>query len=64
MSRPVPNNENQRKAVEILRDRGRSSQYVTEEQIQWAVAIVHKWDSDHPLLRYRERQNPVSKPSK
>ena len=51
--------------MNILRDRHtRHRMNYTDEQIQEAVAMVRKWDPDYPLLRYSERQNLVSKPSK
>jgi hypothetical protein len=56
--RPIPENNDQRKAVEILRDRNHPAKSVySETEIQWAVAIIQKWEPNHPLLRYRERQN-------
>ena len=65
MSRPVPQNQKLSNAVNILRDRHtRHRMNYTDEQIQEAVEMVRKWDPDYPLLRYSERKNLVSKPSK
>jgi hypothetical protein len=60
----VPTTANQRKAVDILRDRNHPAKYLfSDKQIQWAVEIVRQWEPNHPLLRYGERVNPVLKPS-
>ena len=63
--RPAPQTNDQRRAVDILRDRAFPSKSVySDKDIQWAVAIVQNWEPNHPLLRYHERGNAVSKPSK
>ena len=57
-------NKHEREALEILRSRMfRGSQYA-DQKIQEAVRVVREMETDHPLLRYHERGNAVSKPSK
>ena len=62
---PQAANDRVAKAIAILRDRNTPHRMNHAElQIQQAVEIIRQWEPDHPLLRYHERGNPISKPSK